>query len=492
MSLSKSIVKNTFIQVGGKVIGTALSLVAAGMMLRYLGEAGTGKYTGVFSFLQIFGILMDLGLYVILVKNIARIDKESEPLVNSIFTIRLLAGITLLLMAPGVAWIIGQFKPFYSTEIILTIAATGLFFLFISLNQLLSAVFQKFLATQYIALGEFIGKLVMLGSVALAIYMELSFFWIMMTFVASAAANFLVNFIASRKYFHIKFRFDKEEWIHIMKEAWPIAISITFGVIYFKGDAVLLTLWENEATVGEYGAPYRGLEVLVTFPAMFAGLAMPVITAAWQDKDMDRFKRVLQKSFDGLTLIALGAIAGTLVLAPQMVYLLAGEGFDRSDEIMRILIIATSAIYLGTLYGYIAPAIGKQKQLMWGFIFVAITALGAYIYAIPRWSIYGAAWVTVYAEIAILAIAMAIVYTATNTAPSLSRTWRFALAATIMYALLSFITPQLFSEGVQSTWDSVIQLAVLVPAGGIVYITVSILLGALKIQELLEFLPGRR
>ena len=67
---------------------------------------------------------------------------------------------------------------------------------------------------------------------------------------------------------------------------------------------MLLTFFVSSEEVGWYGASYKLLEVLITFPAMFAGLALPVLTNAWHTRDNARFSHALQLSFDGISLAA--------------------------------------------------------------------------------------------------------------------------------------------------------------------------------------------
>jgi O-antigen/teichoic acid export membrane protein len=501
MALSKAVAKNTAFQAGGKVVGLALSLISAGMIFPYLGEGGVGQYTAILSLLQIFGIMMDFGLYIVLIKRISVLDETSAPQVNNIFTLRLLSGVIFLSLAPLTAWIVSFYSDFYTSEIILGVALTTLFFLFISLNQLLSAIFQKHLKTGWIALAELLGKIALLGMTVLVISQGWGLLWVMATLVVSSGINFVVNFIASRRYFKIRLAADLTIWKSVMKEAWPIGVSIAFALLYFKGDTVLLTFYETEEIVGEYGAPYKILEVLVTFPAIFTGLVLPPLTQAWRQKKMDDFRSVLQKSFDALLMIALPMVAGTLVLAPYIMDLLVPEGFTNSDRMLQILMVATGAIFIGTLFGYAVPALEKQKTMMWGYIAIALTSLAAYLVVIPRYSIEGAAWVTVYSEVMVMLIAGVIVLNTTNVRLRWSGVLRTTAAALLMWAVLVTIQPAFvetlqailaeFEVTLSTRGFAVLFLGVTVPFGAAVYATVLLLSGALRMDDVKAILRMR-
>ncbi|MFH1426001.1 MAG: oligosaccharide flippase family protein [Candidatus Kerfeldbacteria bacterium] len=486
MSVARKIAQNTAIQVGGKLIGTVLSLIAAGFVLRYLGDAGFGKYTTIVAFLQVFGILMDFGLYIIMIKKLAVLDDNSTKTASNIFTLRVISGIGVLALAPLAAWIISFWNGLYTPEIITSIALTTFFFLFVSLNQLLSGIFQKFLRTDWIALAELAGKAVLLFATLNVIWAGLDLIWVMATRVVSSGTNFLVNFLASRKYIKLRFTLDWALTKEIIKEAWPIALSIFFGLMYFKGDTVILTFFESEQVVGWYGAPYKILEVMITFPAMFAGLVLPVITNAWKTADTERFRRMLQKSFDALSFIAIPMIAGTLVLAPDIIQVIAGNEFGNSVPILRILIVAAAAIFVGTLFTYLVVALDKQRTMIFGYAFAAVTSLVGYFIFIPRYSIYGAAWVTVYSEIAILLIALGIVLYTSRVHLSLYRLLKAVLSSAIMFLLLAYLAPVcrdiLFSFA-NPTWAAVYTLAIAVPAGGLVYVLLLFLSRGLSIKD---------
>lgn len=502
MSLSRSIAKNTVIQVAGKLLGTVLALIAAGLILRYLSETDFGKYTTIMAFLQMFGIFMDFGLYIVLIKRISGLQIPEDGSVatsedaNTIFSLRVLSGIVVLSIAPIAAWIIGQYEPNYDSTVVTGIALTTFFFFFISLNQLLSAIFQKFLATRWIAIGEFTGKLAQLAATVTVIALGGSVVWIMATLVIGAGINFLVNLIAAQRFIRLRITFPWERIKDIMSEAWPIALSIFFTLMYFKGDTLILTFFETEAVVAWYGAPYKILEVLITFPAMFAGLALPVLTAAWESKDANRFGALLQKSFDALVIFSIPMIAGTWVLGEDIMQLIAGDlpsrGYENSIGILNILIIATALIYLGTLFGYLVVSLGKQRTMLFGYAFVGITALAGYLTMVPRFSTTGAAWVTVYSEAAVLLITLWIVL---RTSRAKLRIW--SAAASVLASAGMFLVLRLahtWAAGLNNlspTMDALATLGIFVPLGALVYAVLLLGLRGVRIADMKELLRFR-
>ena len=134
MSLTRKIAHNTIIQGGGKIICTVLGVIAAFFLMRYLGDEKYGQYTTIMVYLQVFGILIDLGLFIILIKKLSQAkDKQQEQsFLNNTFTFRLFTGLLFLSIAIIVSWLIPQYSLIIKWGILITAAN----FLFISLNQL--------------------------------------------------------------------------------------------------------------------------------------------------------------------------------------------------------------------------------------------------------------------------------------------------------------------------------------------------------------------
>ena len=86
---------------------------------------------------------------------------------------------------------------------------------------------------------------------------------------------------------------------------------------------------------------------------------------------------------------------------PFFIVLIAGEKFRESGYILQILIVATGAIFMGSIFSHAIVALNKQKTVIPAYAFTALIALIGYFIFIPLYSYYGAAWMTVCSEIVI-------------------------------------------------------------------------------------------
>ncbi len=397
MTLTRQIAHNTIYQIIGKLISTVLGIIVIALLTRYLGAEKYGHYTTVVAFLQIFSVVIDLGLYIILIKKISEPTADTDRLVSNVFTIRLLSAVIFLGAAPLVALVFP-----YPSIVKAGIAVTSLSYLFISLNQVLTGLFQKNLKMLKVSIAEVLGRIGLLAGIGLVLIMKLNLMAVFVSMVAGSLINFTYVYLSARRFVKIKFSFDWPVWLNIFRESWPIGLSVAFNLVYFKADTVILSLYKPAAEVGIYGATYKVLEILITLPAMFAGLVMPLLTAAYALKNLDHFQHVIQKAFNFLIILSLPLIIGTQFVAKDLMIFVAGREFSAAGNVLQILIIATGIIFIGSLFGNTVVAVNRQKPMILVYLFIALVSLTGYLILIPHYSYYGAAWMTVLSELLIL------------------------------------------------------------------------------------------
>lgn len=446
MSFLRKVAHNTAIQLVGKIGGTILGFAATIILLRYLGDEKYGNFTTAIVYLQLFGILMDLGLYIVLLKYLGDEKTTSNRIVNNIITLRMVTAIVFLIIACSVVWFIPEYPEIVKWSV-LVVAAN---FFFITMNQLLMGIYQKYLAMSWVALAEVISKVGLFLSTVFVVYiLQGSVLVIMLTVVLSGGMNFTLLWLGLRKYTRIRLAFDLVVWKQLLQESWPVAISIGLNLIYFKADTILLAKFYPQYIVGIYGAPYKMLEVMITLPAMVVGLVMPMLSQAYTAQRTEEFTQLYQKAINGLAMIAIPMMVGTQFIAHPLMTMVAGEDFTNNladlGNLLQILIIAVGVIFIGTLTGYVIVVVNRQRQMIWGYGFVAVTALVGYLYFIPKYSYYGAASVTVYSEVMILLIGLWIVHQASGVLPSFKIISRIIVASVGMAGVL-YLLSYLFTD----------------------------------------------
>lgn len=433
MSLAKKIAHNTLAQIIGKIIATILGLFSLALITRYLGQAGFGEYTTITTFLTFFATIADLGLTLITVQMISGEKDNENKILNNLFSLRLISALIFIGLAP----LSVIFFPYSGTiKIGVLIAAAS--FVFPALNQVIVGLFQKKLCMERSALAEVISRVALLIGIIIAQKLGWGLNGILIATVASSLVSFLLHYFFSLKFAFIKLEFDLSLWKKIISRSWPLAITIILNLIYLRADTLILSLFKEPEVVGLYGATYKIIDVLTTLPFMFAGLILPILTAFWVNNNKNYFKKVLQKSFDFMAIIAIPLIIGSKFLGRQIMTFVAGADFALAGDILKILIYAVVAIFLGTMFSHAIIAINQQKKMIAFYLFTSITALAAYFYLIPRYSYIGAAAVTIYSEVLIALFSAYCVFKYVHFLPNLKISLKSLLASLVMGVFLYF------------------------------------------------------
>ncbi len=436
MSLAKKVAHNTIIQIAGKAVSTVLGLLALAFITRYLGRSGFGEYTTALTFLTFFAVIADFGLTLVTVQMISLRGADENKILNNIFGLRLVSIIAVLLLSP-LAVTFFPYSAAVKTGILIALAS----FIFPALNQVLIGLFQKRLSMGRDAIAEVLSRVVLIIGIVLSKKLGYGLNGILWATVASAAASFIGHYLLALKFAFIRPEFDRAVWKMIFSKAWPFAITIVLNLIYLRADTLFLSLFRGVDEVGLYGATYKIIDVLTTIPFMFAGLVLPILTAAWLDSSHDYFKRVLQKSFDLMALITIPLIVGAQFLGRPIMTSVAGPEFAASGLILQILIFAVAAIFLGTMFSHAVIALDKQKKMIGYYIFTSVTALIAYLVLIPRYSYFGAAAVTIYSETLIAIFAAICVFKYSRFRPHLGLSLKSLASAAIMGLGLYWLAP---------------------------------------------------
>lgn len=467
MKLSTKIAYNSFIQAGGKIISTALGLATVAIMTRYLGQFGFGVYTTIFTFLSFFAIIADLGITLVTIQMISKPGIDENRVLSNLFTLRFFTALLFLLLAPICVIFFD-----YSPEVKFGVALGAVTFLFPAMNQVLVGLFQKRLRMDKDSIAEIAGRFVLLIGAVLAYRYDLGLTGIIISMIISNFVNFLLHYIFAKKYSVIRFAFDTQVWKEILERSWPLAITITFNLIYLKTDTLILSLMKSANDVGIYGAAYKIIEVLCTIPYMFAGIILPLMASSWSEGNKEKYQEIFQRSMDVMIMLSLPLMVGTQFLASHIMSLMGGQEFRVSGIALRILALAAGSVFIGCMPAHALIAVDKQKKMIGAYIFTAITALFGYFIFIPKFSYVGAAWVTVYSE---AAIALFIIYLLIKYV-KISFNFRVTLKSAFATLVMAIVLFQI------AAWNVFLSLT----AAMAVYFAVMILIGGISKKFILD------
>ncbi|MGB0757743.1 MAG: flippase [Patescibacteria group bacterium] len=392
----KHLLQHSMIHAAGRVIGLGISVVSMGLLARYLGQEQFGWYIIAFTWLQFFSIAVDFGLYMIGLKLLGEAGTKAreQKVFSQLFWLRLFSAIIFVLIAPNIVWLMP-----YSIGIKLGVTVLAFSFFFANINQLLVVSFQKTVRMQTVAIAEVFGKITALISLYIVILFDFGFAAALASIAFFGLLQSVVLFLKLTPEHYISWHWDSALVKKILIQTAPLGIIIILNTLYFKADTLILSWFVPAGEVGLYGAPYKILEILVSFPAMYLGLLLPHVAQWYKKRQYKTLRAYAEQSFRIMSLLIAVMIPLTIVFADDIMVLVAGRDFAASGLWLRYLIIAAASIFYGQLFGYILVGIGRQKVQMVIYAAVAAIALMLYSVFIPLAGVVAAAIITIVVEV---------------------------------------------------------------------------------------------
>lgn len=351
----------------GDIIFRVISLVVIIYLARYLGTAGFGKYNFIFAYLAFFGVITDLGLQQILVREMSRDKSVAPKLIGNAYLIRLI----LTVFAVVLSLIIISFMSYPAdTTTYIYIAAFTVFF--ISFSDFYATIFQANLKMEYREIAKLAFKILSAILIFWVIFSHGTLMHIMIALVFSEMVKTLISYLFSRKFVKPRFEIDLGLWKYLFKEALPIALAGVIHIIYFRIDVVMLSMMMGDAEVGLYSAAYKLSEPLSLIPAALMMSMFPIMSASFKSSE-ERLLKSYRLSFKYLLIITLPIAIGTMLLSDKIILLIYGAEFTGSAVALKILIWALVFTSGGAIFWSLLTSIGKQKL---GTYITALCAFG--------------------------------------------------------------------------------------------------------------------
>ena len=399
MNLAARIAHNSIISAVTRVLSLALALVTTGLITRYLGTNGFGNYTTVIAFYFLISSVSDFGINQILTREISRPKADEKRIIANVLGLRIISVILISLV--GCA---GVFFLPYSEEIRHGIWLMFLALIISSFSQVLNSVFQKRLVMNRLAWRELTSRFIQLGVTYLAVKYNWGVLGVLTAMVASLLFVMVASWELALKYIPLKISLDKTYWKYFLKESAPLGIAAFVNFLYFKADAIMLSLLQSSHDVGIYGAAYKVLESLIYFPNMFMGLVIPILSYNIFHRPKN-FLRVASQTIKAVWLVTIPLVIFLLFLSKETIRIIAGAGYEQASVVLQVLAFALGAIFLAHFFNSVLIVVNRQKLLLFILAGTAITSVVLNLIFIPYYSYMAAAIISTASEVLVTLIA---------------------------------------------------------------------------------------
>lgn len=497
MTTARKILSNTFVQIGGKVVGALISVLIVKLITNFLGVAGYGQYVSVYEFLAFFGIIADFGLFTIGVREMAHDESKQDFIFGNILSLRMILAVGAMLLAIGAVFLIPQYQ---DTYIPVGVAVASLSVFFGILNGTVSSVLQLHLKMQYPTIGLVVGKILSFGYMVYVVLYGYAgtpspeafnqLLW------AGVVGNFVMmayTWFYAAKFATVRFRFDFDYWKTTLWKAAPYGIALMLNMVYLRLGSILLLLMKSPEEVGLYGVPARILDILSIIPIYFMNSVLPVLTRKLKD-GVEQAASVLQHSLDFLVALGMPIVVGAQVLAYPLIFVVSspeflsrlenGEGFYGSDVALKILVVSMLFAFVSNVFNFTLIALGHQGKLLYVSAMGAIVNVGLNVWLIPEWGFRGTAIASVASEVVIVGCAAVLLRRYLKYGVQLVSMAKITVSAGVMGLVVWWLRDPLY--GVIEN----LNVLVLIGVGGVVYAGMLWMTGVVD-KEKLMLIRGR-
>ena len=221
--------------------------------------------------------------------------------------------------------------------------------------------------------------------------------------IAEAISMILSFYIIQRQFGAFVPVFQFAAWKDFLVRSAPIAMGMIFSVLYFRLDIVMLQLMTEEKVVGFYGAAYKLFEVAVVLSHSFMLVLFPTLVEEYHS-DRAQFKNRFKKTLAIYSLIGGGIALALWSFSQEVIGMIYGDKFLPSTDILDVLSGAILLFFINFLLSNVLIASGREKINTWNLVGATVLNIILNLVWIPQYGAIGAAWATLFCEIALVAI----------------------------------------------------------------------------------------
>jgi O-antigen/teichoic acid export membrane protein len=396
LPLKRRLTQNTAIKLGSELIGRAASFVLMVLAARHLGETDFGWYNYGLALGFVLAQLADMGLQVLVSREVAVHDRQAQVQVRTAFQIKL--GLSVLVIA-----LLLLFTQSQATSIRSSLRLLGLMLLSQTYLEFVGYVFRgqqalwqeawllagarvlsAVIGVGVLALGGGLAELTMSGVVVILAVTLWGLGqlrragWLQKPATPAAAPL-------------------ESHWLPLFQQALPLGIAIFLSIAYTRLAVLLLQYRLDETAVAQFSAAARLVEPMQIIPASVLAAAFPVLSLAWQ-QDVRRAKRLGWQL--GAMLASGGfilALAGWLSAA-WLIPWLYGDAYGPTIMVFQLLAFTIPPAFINFSLTHHLIARNQQALIVWfNVVMLALHAFFIWTF-VPRWGVVTPAISTIIAE----------------------------------------------------------------------------------------------
>jgi O-antigen/teichoic acid export membrane protein len=387
------VIRGGVMRTGTYAAGVTLGIASAALMTRHLGVEDFGKYVIVTSLIAIVSGLTDAGVANIAAREFATRERhERDRLIANVVGIRLAVACLGVALATGFALVAG-----YDQTMVVGTVLAGIGLVIATVQQTYSIPIGVALRFGWLSMLDLLRQV---AFVAVIVVLLLADAGLLSFLAASIPASVVVLAVAIplvRGTAPLLPRFERSEWVRIVRLVGVYAAAAAVGTIYVSAVIVTTSLVGSAEESGYLGAAFRVFTVLAGIPILLVSTAFPVLARA-AHTDRERLRYAVQRLIDIALIVGTWMALATIFGAGVAIDIVAGSDFEPAVPVLEIQGIALLASFLAVTGAFALVSLHRHLALLVGNLVGLAASVALCAALVPEFGAKGAAVAMVIAE----------------------------------------------------------------------------------------------
>src|ERR1039458_4506773 len=375
-----------------KFIRLGAGLFVGAWIARYLGPEQFGLLNFSIAFAALVGIMANLGLDGIVVRDLVKSPSRQNELLGSAFVLKVIGGvITILISIALITLLHGRER---LTVWLVCLAASA--YIFQSLN-VIDFFFQSKVQSRYTvfaANGAFVSMTLVKVFLVITGAHLLAFAWATLGEGALTAVFLVVSYRHTHHNFR-DWRYDRSVANELLRDSWPLLFAGLAVLLYMRLDVVMLQQMAGDREVGIYAAATRISEVWYFLPTVIVSSVSPSIIECHR-LNPDLYIKRIRHLYSLMTWLAIGLSLPISLPSTWIVQLLYGPQFKEAGPVLAVHLWASVAVFLGVASSQHLIVEHLQKISFYRTLIGVACNIMLNLALIPKFGAMGAAIATVF------------------------------------------------------------------------------------------------
>lgn len=393
MGIKKNFIYSTILTVSNYIF----PLLTYPYVSRILGVTNIGICNFVDSIINYFVLFSMMGVSILGTREIATHSGDSQKqgkVFSSLFVINGIATLIMLAILLVSIYVVPEFREYKD---LMYIGAAKL----VANLFLVEWFFRGTENFKYITKRTIFVKCLYVASVFIFVKTAddypIYFLLVSMMVIVNAAINF--PYACSK----IKFSLSEINIVPHIKPFFTMGCYMLLTSMYTSFNVAYLGFVSTPEQVGYYTTATKIFGIILAIYSAFTGVMMPRMSALYAEGNIDEFKRLINKSIQLLFSFAIPAVIFTMIYAPEIIYLISGDGYEGAYLPARIIMPLILIIgYEQVLVIQILMPTKQDKAILTNSILGATVGIIANLILVKYLQSTGSAIVWVLSEITVL------------------------------------------------------------------------------------------